>query len=281
MAIFNSPHPLLDNSSGNFKGFYFNVELSDCKVEDGIYIFHLKAQIDEDNILSLIDKGLVAFAVKIENKPYFVKSYKADQKNPFDIVVEIPYESISSEFNFEIKPLLVTNSAFVYQNSNADAPMCDYNFNLSAYQIIGSHSTLKLSFERGYRKITSGPLIKIVKLNPPNKPKAGTMDIKLNEDDFIQVCVSDSNYTKFIAMNTREPKLLDSLITLPVLQYALSELLVDEELREKSWAKMLDEEFDLFPDMNNQESVLMKCDEILKSSILSFMDYFDRKYLDI
>jgi hypothetical protein len=82
-------------------------------------------------------------------------------------------------------------------------------------------------------------------------------------------------------MNRKEPKLLDTLITLPVLQYALSELIYDLELREKSWAKMLDEEFELFPDMINQELVLLKCDEILKSSIPSFMDYFNRKYLDI
>lgn len=281
MAIFNSPHPLLDNSSGNFKDFHFNVELSECKIEAGVYKFHLKAEIDEDNILGLISSGEVAFAVKIENKPYYVKSFKADKTTPFEIFIDIPYESISSEFSFDIKPILVTNSEISYQNSNADFPMCDYSFNLSAHQIIGSHHALKLSFERGYKKITSGPLIKIVKLNLPNTPRAGTMDIKLNEDDFIQVCVSETNYNRFIAMNRKEPRLLDTLITLPVLQYALSELIYDLELREKSWAKMLDEEFELFPDMINQEVVLLKCDEILKSSIPSFMDYFNRKYLDI
>jgi hypothetical protein len=124
-----------------------------------------------------------------------------------------------------------------------------------------------------------GPLIKVVKLNSQMQPKSGTMDINLNDDDYIQVMISEANYEKFRSLNKEEPKLLDALITLPVLQYTLSELLYSPDLNDKSWAKILDEEYHVF-DMKTQEDVLGKCDEILKSAIPSFIEYFERKYLD-
>lgn len=280
MAIFNNPHPLLDNTRGNFKDNNFNVELAECSVENGIYMFLIKAYVDEENILGLINSGKASFAVKIENKPFYVESYKANSETPFEIKVDIEYGSISSDFSFEITPIIVTNTQLVYENSNADSPMCEYSFNLSNHQIIGSHSSLKLSFERGFRKIASGPLIKLVKLVPPNKLRAGTMDINLNDEDYIQVIISELNFNKFIALNRKEPKLLDALVTLPVLQYTLSELLMNSDLRDKGWAKLLNDEYSL-DELTDQASVFVKCDEILKSAIPSFVDYFDKKYLEI
>ena len=117
-----------------------------------------------------------------------------------------------------------------------------------------------------------------MKLTPPNKPVAGTMDISLNDDDCIQVRLSEETYNKFISLNRKEPKLLDALITFPVLQHTLSELLMNVELRDKAWAKLLDEEYNIF-DLTSQEDILKKCDQILKRSIPSFIDYFDNKYL--
>jgi hypothetical protein len=281
MAIFNSPHPLLDNVRGNFEYNTFNCELAECKVENGIYHFYLTAEIDEENILDLIEQGDVSFAVKIESPPFFVKTWKANKDNPLGIKIEISYETVSADLYFELTPLIVSNKEIVYKNVNANPPMNEYNFNLSAHQIIGSHPTLKLSFERGYRKIVSGPLIKVVKLKPPLLPKAGTMDINLNDDDHIHVQISELNYERFRQLNSVEPKLLDALITLPVLQYTLSELLYGDsaELRDKRWAKILDEEYHVF-DMKTQDDVLRKCDEMLNSAIPAFVDYFDRKYLD-
>lgn len=279
MAIFNSPHPLLDNLKGNFKFHTFNCEMSMCSVEDEVYKFLLKAEIDEENILELIENGDASFAVKVENQPYFVKSWKADSHTPFEIKIEIPYDSVSADFEFEFSPLIVSNKALTYRNSNANPPMDEYDFILSAHQIIGSHPTLKLIFERSYRKMAAGPLIKLVKLKSPQQPKSGTMDINLNDDDYILVQISEANYDKFIAMNKKEAKLLDALITLPVLQYVLSEVLHSTDLHEKGWAKKLDEEYHVF-EMKSQVDVLSKCDEILKSAIPSFVDYFDRKYIE-
>ncbi|MEY3965984.1 MAG: hypothetical protein RL263_1153 [Bacteroidota bacterium] len=278
MAIINNPHPLLDNNKGNFEDFHFEVEIIKCAVSEGLYQFHFKAEIDEENITNLIDDKKALFAVKIENKPYYCEVFKSHYENPYEVVVDIEFEKVSSDFSFEITPLILTSSAIEYNNPNADYPMCDYSFSLLANQIIGSHSPLKLSFERGYRKISSGPLIKVVKLAPPNKPYAGTMDISLNDDDCIQVRLSEETYNKFIALNRKEPKLLDALITLPVLQHTLSELLLNNDLREKSWAKVLDEEYDIF-ELTNQEAILKKCDQILKRSIPNFIDYFENKYL--
>ena len=278
MAIINNPHPLLDNEKGNFEDFHFDVEIIDCSITEGVYFFHFIAEIDEENIKKIIEDNIASFGVRIENKPFFIEVFKAELTSPYEIKVEIDFETVSSDFSFEISPLIITNSEFQYSNSNADSPICDYEFSLSANQIIGSHNPLKISFERGYRKISSGPLIKVVKLPPSIKPVAGTMDISLNDEDCIQVRLSEETYNKFITLNRKEPKLLDALITFPVLQHTLSELLMNIELRDKSWAKLLDEEYNIF-ELTSQEAILKKCDQILKRSIPTFIDYFDNKYL--
>jgi hypothetical protein len=279
MAIINNPYPLLDNDKGNFDDHHFDVEITECYINEGVYYFKFKAQIDEENIFNLIHDSKASFAIKVENKPFYVKIFRTSEKSLFEIDIEIKYENVSSDFSFEFTPLILTNTSFEYINSNADLPICNYSFQLNANQIIGSHSTIKLSFERAYRKINSGPLIKVVKLQPPLKPKAGTMDISLNEEDCIKVTLSEDTYKKFISLNRHEPKLLDALITFPVLQHTLSELLNNAELREKAWAKLLDEEGGIF-EITDQEGVLKKCDQILKGTILNFIGYFENKYIE-
>ena len=41
MAIFNNPHPLLDNEKGNFLDQEFNCELLESKIQDGLYSFQM------------------------------------------------------------------------------------------------------------------------------------------------------------------------------------------------------------------------------------------------
>lgn len=278
MAIVNNPYPLLDNEKGSFDNNHFDVEIKECSVNDGVYHFQFNADINEEIIKNLIDQNAASFAVKVENKPFFFKIFKAELTNPYEITIDINFESVSSDFSFEFTPLILTNYEFEYININANSPMCNYTFQLDSNQIIGSHSSIKLSFERAYRKISSGPLIKVVKLPPRAKPNAGTMDIDLNDEYCIRVKLSEDTHNKFMILNRKEPKLLDALITFPVLQHTLSELLMNQDLREKSWAKLLDNEYDIF-ELKDQEGVLKKCDEILQRSIPSFIDYFENKYL--
>ncbi len=277
MAIVNNPYPLLDNEKGSFDNNHFDVEIKECSVNDGVYHFQFNADINEEIIKNLIDQNAASFAVKVENKPFFFKIFKAELTNPYEITIDINFESVSSDFSFEFTPLILTNYEFEYNNINANSPMCNYTFQLDSNQIIGSHSSIKLSFERAYRKISSGPLIKFVKLPPRAKPNAGTMDIDLNDEYCIRVKLSEDTHNKFMILNKNEPKLLDALITFPVLQHTLSELLMNQDLREKSWAKLLDNEYDIF-ELKDQEGVLKKCDEILQRSIPSFIDYFENKF---
>lgn len=277
MAIVNNPYPLLDNEKGSFDNNHFDVEIKECSVNDGVYHFQFNADINEEIIKNLIDQNAASFAVKVENKPFFFKIFKAELTNPYEITIDINFESVSSDFSFEFTPLILTNYEFEYININANSPMCNYTFQLDSNQIIGSHSSIKLSFERAYRKISSGPLIKVVKLPPRAKPNAGTMDIDLNDEYCIRVKLSEDTHNKFMILNKNEPKLLDALITFPVLQHTLSELLMNQDLREKSWAKLLDNEYDIF-ELKDQEGVLKKCDEILQRSIPSFIDYFENKF---
>ncbi|MDG1056242.1 MAG: hypothetical protein P8O83_00825 [Flavobacteriaceae bacterium] len=278
MPIFNNPYPLLDNEKGNFQYSSFDCELVESKIENGIYFFQFKAELNDDVLTNLIDEGIVSFVVKVESKPYFLNYYRSS-KNNYEIEIELDYKDISSGFSFEFTPLLISNVALDYQNENANSPMCDYTFNLNAYQVLGSCSTVKLGFETAYRTIDSGPLIKITRMSAPEKPLAGSMRINLNNDDQIQVKIASDTYDRFIEVNSRDNKLLDSLVALPVLQFTLNELMKDPQLHDKEWAKNLDVEFDIFS-VQDQEGILKKCDEILNSPIPSYIKHYLKKYDD-
>ena len=79
-------------------------------------------------------------------------------------------------------------------------------------------------------------------------------------------------------MNSKDHKLLDCILTIPVLQYAIADLVFSEENRGTEWAVMLDEEFGIFELDQFMSEVLGKCDEILKSPIIPFLDYYDKQY---
>lgn len=276
MPIFNNPYPLLDNEKGNFEESSFDCELVESKIENGIYFFQFKAELIDDVLSNLINEGKVSFAIKVESKPYYLKYFRASD-NEYEIDITLNYKDISSMFGFEFTPLLISNEAFEYNNVNANSPLNDYTFNLNANQILGSCPSLKLQFKTAYRTIDSGPLIRIVRLPAPEKPIAGTMDINLNDDDQIKVNIASDTYDKFIEVNNRDNKLLDSLISLPVLQFALTELNDEAQLRDKEWAKNLDNDFGVF-NIQDQEGILKKCDEILNSSIPSYIKHYLKKY---
>lgn len=277
MPIFNNPHPLLDNDNGNFNSHEFTCELTESKIKDGLYSFHFLADISEPNVLELIESELVFFAVKVDCKPYYSKIFKSTLKTNLEVNIDIDYEDIPADFSFDFAPLLITNSKQDYQNSNADYPMNNYTFNLSKNQIIGSHRILKLKFQRGYKLFNSGPLIKIVRLPDNRKPNCGTMDIKLSEQFNIIVQLNDSDYNKFLKINSLDSRLLDNLLSLPILQYVLFDLVQNEQNRDKEWAQMLDSEYNVL-NLESPEDILKKCDEILQAPIPKFIDYFGNKY---
>tara|TARA_B100000674_G_C37877172_1_gene932532 strand:+ start:424 stop:1251 length:828 start_codon:yes stop_codon:yes gene_type:complete len=272
MPIFNNPYPLLNNEKGNFQYSSFDCKLVESKLEKGIYFFQFKAELNDDVLSGLIDEGKVSFVVKVESKPYFLNYYRSSKGN-YEVEITLDYKEISSEFRFEFTPMLISNVALDYKNQNADSPLCDYTFNIKSHQVLGSTSTMTLRFETAYRTIDSGPLVVIRRLSAPEKPKAGSMDINLNDDDQIFVEISSDTFDRFSEVNRRDSKLLESLIALPVLQYALNELMNDSQLLDKQWAKNLDDEFGVFS-VQDQEGILKKCDEILKSPTLSYIKHY-------
>ncbi|SHM75847.1 hypothetical protein [Polaribacter sp. KT 15] len=277
MAIFNNPHPLLDNEKGNFLDQEFNCELLESKIQGGLYSFHFEAEITEPNILNLIEKQTVLFVIKVDCKPYYSKVFNATTANPFEVNFNIEYEEIPADFSFEFTPLLIAKKTFSYQNSNAEFPMDSYSFNIKKNQILGSHNSLKLKFQRGYKLFDSGPLIRISKLPKNQNPRCGTMDIKLSEQFNIIVKLNENTFQKFKELNSLDSRLLDNILALPILQFALSDLNNNEQNKEKPWAQMLDQEFDIL-NLESQEDILKKCDEILKAPIPKFIDYFTSKY---
>lgn len=277
MPIFNNPHPLLDNEKGNFSSHEFTCELKESRIKDGLYSFHFIAEVTEPNIIKLMDEDSVIFVIKVDCKPYYSRIFKASTKNNLEVLFDIDYEEIPADFSFEFSPILITKSELAYKNSNADYPMDSYTFNLSRNQIVGSHSSLKLKFQRGYKLFDSGPLIKIVRIPNNGKPNCGTMDIKLSEQFNIVVQLNDSTYKKFLKINRLDSRMLDNLLSLPILQFVLFDLNKNEQNHDKEWVQMLDREFDVL-NLDTQEDILKKCDEILQSPIPKFIDYFESKY---
>jgi hypothetical protein len=278
MAIINNPHPILNNEYGNFTGFEFNIDNSLCTIQNGVYSFKFTASLDEDNLLSLLDNNDIEFVVEAVSKPFFSKIYKSNPAKPLEVNIEIPCEEAPSGFSFEFNALLITSKAIIYKNGNADKPMDLYDFNLEKNQIVAKHDPINISFERGYKEHNAGALIHIVKLKSGIKPENGTMDIKLSEDRNIIVSLAEDDYAKFIKMNSKDHKLLDCILTIPVLQYAIADLVFSNENRGTEWAVMLDEEFGIFELDQSMSEVLGKCDEILKSPIIPFLDYYDKQY---
>jgi hypothetical protein len=276
MAIFNNPFPVLDNSFGNFSNYQFSVECISSKVENGIYSFGFKSAINEPIILDLIENKKVCFCIQLDCKPFIRKIYKAEDLYD-EVTFEINYEDIPSNFHFEFTPLLITETPLDYKNENADTPICNYTFKLQKNQIIGSHTSLKISFETGYETFESSPIIKFFRLNPPEKPKNGSMDIRLDLP-FIKVSVSSEDFDLFTKVNSLESKLLDTVVTFPILQYTLHEFINDKEsYLEKEWAQNLNNQFNIF-DINDSDEILNAIHYILKSPHSNFFDFYIKKY---
>jgi hypothetical protein len=279
MGIINHPYPLLDNDTGNFSNFSFDAELVECKIEDGLYKFHVKAETDEPSIEKLVTDGDAAFVLQVDCKPFLRKLFKAENKG-WEIIVELDYREIPSDFSFELTPLVITEKALSYLNPNCDSPMNAYSFELTKNQVLASHEALTVSFERSYKLIESGPIIKIIKMPDGKKPSCGTMDINLGDDSNIIVHLAEDVYTKFREINSCDPNLLNAVLSMPVLQYTLSEVSNKEELWDRHWAKLLDEEFGIFDISAEQEEILKKCDEILEKPIVSYFDHFTNNYIN-
>mgnify|MGYP000194423072 CR=1 FL=1 len=56
--------------------------------------------------------------------------------NKKEVVIEINYEEIPSEFTFEFTPLIITEKSIKYHNDNADSPMNLYNFSLAFHNFL-------------------------------------------------------------------------------------------------------------------------------------------------
>lgn len=276
MAILNNPFPVLDNYFGNFSNHQFSVECISSKVENGIYSFGFKSEINEPIILDLINSKKVSFCIQLDCKPFIRKIYKTNELSD-EVNFEINYEDIPANFYFEFTPLLITEIAFDYRNENADTPINNYTFKLQKNQIIGSHASLKISFETGYETFESAPLIKFIRLTPPEKPKNGSMDIRLDLD-YIKVSVSSEDFDLFTKINSLESKLLDTVLTFPILQYTLHEFINDKDsYLEKEWAQNLNNLFNIF-DLNDSDEILSAIDSILKSPHSNFFDFYIKKY---
>ena len=279
MSIFNNPYPLLNNQIGNFSNYKFSVELSEnFRIENGIYNFNFQMEVDEPIINSLIENGDASFCIQTDSKPFYRKLFKSTL-NKKEVVIEINYEEIPSEFTFEFTPLIITEKSIKYHNDNADSPMNLYNFSLQKNQIIGSHPSIKISFDRGYQNYENANLIQFIKLPNSKKPINGTMDIKLDDHNFIKIYLSEEKFLLFKEINKQDPKILDAVLTFPILQYTLTEVLINrEDYQDKGWANILNDEFDIF-ELNDTESIFKKIDEILQSPQINYFNYYLKKYI--
>jgi len=276
MAIFNNPYPILNNSSGNFKDVEaeFNCIISNVEFSESKYKIELRAEIINEPILEeMLNNGKIVFAVSLDSKPFYRKVFRSNN-NPNTVKIEIDYREISSEFAFELSPRLLTETDMIYKNENADFPMCDYEFNLSARQKLAEHDKIEFVFDRAYKLFDSGPLITISRLPNAQTPQNGTMDIKLDDPFNIIVFVSDKNYDLIKEMNRVNQKSLSTSLSIPVLYHALSAIKDEpDNFRELEWAEALNQTYGVFENLESVDDVLKMTDIILESPLIDLYTY--------
>jgi len=281
MAIKRNPYPILEKDYGDFVNHSFDAKLLSAEIKEGIFYFHFKSVFDEPILLGLINQKKVKFCVKAESKPFFSKTFQSDILSD-EVKFEINYKDTPATFSFKFISMLLAAENFIYRNENADTPLNEYTFNIQKNQTL-ARSEIELSFEVGYKEHHSGALIKIIKLPVGEKPLCGDYDIKLDDLKNILVSLEVENYKKLINLNSGNQKMLDNLITVPVLQYALFDYLKnpsDYEENSREWFDGLDEKYNLREELKDARDVLKKCNEILNYPLIPFIDYFQNKYTE-
>jgi hypothetical protein len=283
MSIKRNPYPILEKEHGDFDEKYsFDTELINASVENGIFKFHFNAKLNEPNLEKLQSEKKIKFGVLVESKPYFSKLFFSSDSFENKVEISINYQDVPATFSFIFKPMLIAVENFIYKNSNAFTPLDQYEFKINENQILARSKT-EVSFEVGYKDLNSGALIKILQLKSGESTYSGTYDIKLDESNNILVYFNEDDYKKLIKLNGEHPKLLDELITVPVLQYALSDFLknpTDYEDTTREWFVELDKIFDISDTVKDMRDVLKKCNEILNSPLIPFIEFFQNKYKD-
>jgi len=282
MAIKRNPYPILERDCGDFEYHNFDATLLNAEVNNGVFSFHFKSQFDEPVLLDLVIQKKVKFFVKVESKPFFSKTFSSDLLNPDEVLINFNYEDVPANFAFEFTPMLLAANSFVYRNENAEEPLNDYSFNIQLNQTL-ARCKIKLSFEIGYKEHNSGALIKIKQLTDGKIPSCGSFDINLTDPRNILVYIEQENYKKLMSLNAGHQKLLDTLITIPVLQYAISDYLKnpsDYEDNSRDWFDELDNKYGLIGEIKDMPDVLKKCNEILHDPLIPFVEFFQKKYIE-
>jgi hypothetical protein len=281
MAIKRNPYPILENEHGDFESFKFDLKVIDAGIVDGVFSFHFMAEIDEPELLSLLNKGKIKLHVRAVSNPYFGHTFSSDNSQPDQVRFQIRYEDTPASFDFRFKGMLLAMESMNYQNKNADTPLNQFSFKINRYQIL-ARSYINISFDIGYKEHQSSAIIKLVKLRNGLKPSCGSYDINLTDQNQIIVTLAEDAFNKLMALNSGHQKILDSLITMPVLQYALADYLKnsgDYEDGLRGWFNILDDKYSLERDIKDMRDVLKKCNEILENPLIPFVDHFQKKYL--
>jgi hypothetical protein len=282
MAIKRNPYPILERDYGDFEHHSFDATLINAQVLEGLFSFHFRSEFDEPVLLELLNQKKVLFVVKVDSKPFFSKTFYSDSSNPNEVFISVSYDDVPSTFDFEFTPMLLAVESFVYKNENAEEPLNEYNFNIQKNQTL-ARSKINLSFELGYKEHNSGALIKIKQLRVGEIPSCGSFDVSLTDPKNILVYIEQENFKKIMSLNTGHQKILDTLITIPVLQYAISDYLKnpsDYEDNSRDWFDELDNKYRLIGEIKEMPDVLKKCNEILSNPLIPFVDFFQKKYIE-
>lgn len=274
MALQNNPYPILKNSGGNFKENQseFNCIIENIEFSEEKYKIKIRASIEnEDQLSNLLANGKIKFIVSVESKPFYRKTFVSGEINEV-IDIEIDFRELSSQFALQLTPKLITSDYLQYKNENADYPMNEYSFNLAPKQKLAEHDEIIIVFEKEYKLFDSGPLIHICKID--KNPTNGLMDINLDNPYNIIIQVNQKSYEIIKNMNSIDPKILSTTLSVPVMYHTLSSIKDDtDRFRESNWAKLLDEEFGIFDRLGDSNDVLKLCDKILNSSTIKLFEH--------
>ena len=234
----NYPYPLLREYVEDYKSTIFTGELS-VRLEPDGYAIHPSFDVENDEIRSLIEAGLLMYAIEVQCvSTWFRKLYRIIDNN----IVRLNPQEIHERV--ELSPCIIATKNFTgFKNVDFEEEYQGMSFDINAGDIIGIGQ--KRTFDALYQNDIIKNGSSIVNIGGSDQIKEITCDFN---GSVIQITLPKDQYSDYMdcGYNRIKYKSLNAILTIPVLVEAIMTIAYDEKnpdetsgFENKSWYKTI------------------------------------------
>lgn len=234
----NYPYPVLREYVEDYKSTIFTGALSVSLEPDG-YVIHPSFDVENDEIRSLIEEGLLMYAIEVQCvSTWFRKLYRIIDNN----IVRLNPQEIHERV--ELTPCIIANKNFKdFKNVDFEEEYQGMSFDINAGDIIGIGQ--KRTFDALYQNDIIKNGSSIVSIGGSDQIKEITCDFN---GSVIQITLPKDQYSDYMdcGYNRIKYKSLNAILTIPVLVEAIMTIANDEKnpdetsgFENKSWYKTI------------------------------------------